>query len=56
LQTIPWDLVDINLFGIETEHAGDVFHGTVKDIIQHMEKVGYSQKDKIGHDTFFVKR
>merc|ERR1719350_926735 len=47
LQTIPWDLVDINLFGIETEH------GTAKDIIRHMENVGYNKKDKMGHDTFF---
>ena len=56
LQTIPWDLVDIKLFGIETEHAGDLSHGTVKDIIRHMKNVGYNKKDKIGHDTFFVKR
>ena len=50
LQTIPWDLVDINLLGIETEHR------TAKDIIRHMENVGYNKKDKMGHDTFFVKR
>lgn len=56
LQTIPWNLVDINLFGIETEHGSQMYNRTEKDIERHMEKVGYNRKEKIGLDMFFIRK
>ena len=42
LQTVPWDQVDIRVLSVETHLAGRMFPGTRKDIINYMEKVGYS--------------
>ena len=37
--------MDINVLGIETEHAGEIFEGSEKDIIGYMKNVGYHISD-----------
>ena len=56
LQTIPWNLVDIKVLGIETEHAGKVFEGTEKDISNYLQSVGFKETHKVWHDLFFMQR
>jgi len=56
LKTVPWDLVDIRVLGIETEHAGKVFNGTKRDISSFLQSAGFKETRKIGHDSFFVKK
>ena len=41
LQTLPWDKVDIEVITVETAHAGEIFPGTIQDIRQYLEEVGY---------------
>ena len=41
LQTLPWDKVDIEVISVETAHAGEIFPGTIQDIRQYLEEVGY---------------
>jgi len=55
LKTVPWDLVNINVLGIETEHAGKVFEGSEDDISNYLDSVGYNKTKKVGHDLFFRK-
>ena len=56
LKTIPWNLVNINVLGIETEHAGKVFEGSEEDILKYLRSVGYRKTAKVGHDDFFMKK
>ena len=56
LKTIPWNLVDIRVLGIETEHAGKVFEGTEKDISNYLQSNGFNVTHKVGHDLFFMQR
>ena len=53
---MPWNLVDINVLGIETEHAGKVFEGSEADIISYLDAVGYNKTHRVGHDMFFIKK
>ena len=46
LKTIPWNLVDIKVLGIETEHAGKVFEGTEKDISNYLQSMGFKETHK----------
>ena len=41
LQTIPWDLVDVEVITVETRHAGELFPGTRRDIINYLASQGY---------------
>ena len=41
LQTIPWHLVDVEVITVETRHAGEVFPGTRRDIINYLAYQGY---------------
>lgn len=56
LKTIPWNLVNIDVLGIETEHAGKVFEGSEKDILNYLISVGYRKTKKVGHDLFFTNK
>jgi hypothetical protein len=49
-------LVNINVLGIETEHAGKVFEGSDEDILKYLRSVGYRKTAKVGHDDFFMKK
>jgi len=53
LKTIPWELVNIDVLGIETKHAGEVFEGSESKIIEFLNTVGYRKTKKTGCDTFF---
>ena len=55
LKTIPWQKVNINVLGIETEHAGKGFEGSEEDILQYLDSVGYNKTEKVGDDLFFIK-
>ena len=48
-------MVDINVIGIETKDAGQIFEGSEEDIIHYMKRVGYRKTASVGHDTFFIK-
>ena len=41
LQTLPWDILDIEVMTVETQHAGKVFPGTIQGIRQFLEEKGY---------------
>ena len=41
MKTIPWEKVDIEVITIETNHAGEVFEGTRKEITEFLEDKGY---------------
>ena len=56
LQTIPWDKVDIEVLTVETEHAGKVFPGTRKEIIQYLGEQGYVHVTSISVDDVFVRK
>ena len=53
---MPWDLVNINVLGIETKHAGKVFEGSEEDILNYLRSVGYRKTKRVGHDLFFMKK
>ena len=55
LKTIPFQYLNIKLFGIETEHAGKVFKGSEKDIKDILKANGYEYVAKTKLDKF-VKR
>jgi len=54
LKTVPWNLVDMKVLGIETEHAGKVFEGSEKDISKYLQSHGFKKTRKVGHDLFFM--
>ena len=55
LKTIPWNLVNIKVLGVETQHAGEEFDGSEEEIKQYMKVSGYNITTKLGYDMFFVK-
>ena len=55
LKTIPFQDVDINLIGLEVEHAGKIFGGSETDIRQLLNDNGYQYVAKTQFDNFFMK-
>lgn len=55
LKTIPFQDLDINLLGVEVEHAGKIFTGTENDIIHLLTSNGYQYVAKTKLDKFFLK-
>lgn len=55
LKTIPWKNVDIELLGVEVEHAGKIFNGSEQDIFELLYKNGYKYRAKTKLDKFFKK-
>ena len=55
LQTIPFREVDIRMFGVEVEHAGNIFEGTEIDIINLLKTNRYHYVAKSKMDKFFVR-
>merc|ERR1719445_229258 len=41
LETLPWDMLDIEVMTVETAHAGELFPGSTEDIRQFLEDKGY---------------
>jgi len=56
LQTIPWDKVDIEVISLETNHAGEVFPGSQKEVRQYLEERGYVLAGTVEIDDIFVRR
>merc|ERR1719273_179357 len=55
LKTIPFQDVNINLIGLEVEHAGKIFEGSVTDIKKLLKDNGYQYVAKTRFDKFFMK-
>merc|ERR1719411_1888421 len=51
LQTIPWDKVDIEVISLETNHAGEVFPGSQKEVRQYLEERGYVLAGTVGEEN-----
>ena len=56
LKTLPFSSGNINLFGIETAHAGKIFDGSEDDIMKLLEKNGYEYVAYTRLDKFFQKQ
>ena len=56
LKTIPFGIANINLFGIETAHAGKIFDGSENDIMELLKKNGYDYIARTRLDKFFQKQ
>ena len=56
LKTIPFGIANINLFGIETAHAGKIFDGSENDIMELLKKNGYDYIARTKLDKFFQKQ
>ena len=42
LKTIPWEKVDIRVMTVETHLAGRIFPGSREELIDYLERVGYT--------------
>ena len=56
LKTIPFSIANINLFGIETAHAGKIFDGSENDIMELLKMNGYDYIARTKLDKFFQKQ
>ena len=56
LNTIPFQEVNIKLFGIETAHAGKIFNGTEEDITKLLSANGFQYVAKSRLDKFYRKK
>ena len=57
LKTIPFHNVDIKVINLEINHVGEIFPGTLKDILKYLDAQGYEFHFKIGGlDAVFVKK
>lgn len=56
LQSIPWEKVDIEVMGIELEHAGKVFPGTREEIHKFLNSKDYLYVGTVGIDDMFVRK
>ena len=56
LKTIPFGIANINLFGIETAHAGKIFDGSENDIMELLKMNGYDYIARTKLDKFFQKQ
>ena len=56
LKTIPFQDINIKLFGIEVEHAGKIFNGTEKDIRSLLFVNGFQYVAKTRLDKFYRKK
>ena len=54
LKTLDLNQVKINTFGIEVNHAGEIFHGTRKDIQDYLEARNYKFAGQCEIDDFYV--
>ena len=55
LRTIPFNRTRINLFGVEINHAGEIFNGTEQDIDGLMSANGFIHVAKSRLDKFYIK-
>jgi len=55
LKTIPWDKVDITLLGIEINHVGTIFPGTLESLREYLFDKGYILYQKVHIDEMYVK-
>jgi len=56
LQTIPWDKVDIEVISLETNHVGEVFPGSQREVREYLEERGYVLAATVEIDDIFVRR
>merc|ERR1712117_258001 len=56
LKTIPWDKVDIEVISLETNHVGEVFPGSQREVREYLEERGYVMAATVEIDDIFVRR
>ena len=56
LKTIPWNKINVTLLGVEVNHAGDIFSGTEREIIELLEDQGFELKATAVNDIFFLNK
>ena len=54
LKTLDLNQVKINTFGIEVNHAGEIFNGTRKQIQEYLELNSYKFVGQCKIDDFYV--
>ena len=55
LKTLPWNEINITLFTIEINHAGETFPGSKEEIRHFMKKNGYEHLETVVIDDIFYK-
>ena len=56
LYTIPWDKVNISVLMIETAALGDVFPGTIDEMLKYLNDKGYVFLKRLSIDDIFIKK
>ena len=56
LKTLDFGKVNILTFGIETNHAGETFKGSRKEIHEYLKENDYDFVGSVQIDDFFVKQ
>ena len=56
LETIPWSEVDIPVLGIEVNHVGEFFPGTLDELRNILFNNGYKIYQKVAIDEIYVKK
>ena len=56
LNTIPWKDVDIDVLGVEVNHAGDIFDGSRDDIADLLYEHEYKYMGRTKIDDFYMKK
>ena len=56
LNTIPWKDVDIDVLGVEVNHAGDIFDGSRDDIADLLYEHEYKYMGRTKIDDFYLKK
>ena len=56
LNTIPWKDVDIDVLGVEVNHAGDIFDGSREDIGDLLYEHEYEYRGTTTFDDFYLKK
>jgi hypothetical protein len=56
LETIPWSKVNIPVLGIEVNHVGEFFPGTLDELRNILFNNGYKIYQKVAIDEIYVKK
>jgi len=56
LETIPWEMLDIEVILVETDHLGEVFPGSRHQLHSFLNNHGYEYAATIYVDDVFVRR
>merc|ERR1712115_507810 len=54
--TLPWDRLDIEVISLESNHVGEVFPGTQREVREYLEDKGYILATTVEIDDIFVRK